>query len=133
MNGRIVVILALIIAVLAAGAGLVQAHGGRYWDEGGRGWGHMGGRHMMDYYDRSPGLGGCWNDGQRQGLRADITKEEARDLVENRVSRNPYLAVGKIVENEDGFEVQVVTKKGSELVNRIQVEKDTGRLYRIFE
>jgi hypothetical protein len=58
---------------------------------------------------------------------------EAKGLVEARVSRNPYLKVGKVTENENGFEVQVVTKEGEQLVNRLQVEKDTGRVYRVFE
>ena len=35
--------------------------------------------------------------------------------------------------SENGFEVQVVTKEGEQLVNRLQVDKEAGRIYRIFE
>lgn len=138
MSGKVILVAVLSLALVGAGYGMVQAHGGRYGDDGGRGWGHMGyGRHMMDYdggsYGRGYGRGDCGNYGERRGGSANITKDEAKELVEGRVSRNPYLKAGKVIENEDGFEVQIVTKKGEELVNRLQVEKDTGRIYRIFE
>ncbi|UCF31421.1 MAG: hypothetical protein JSV26_03110 [bacterium] len=133
MKGKAILVTVVSLTILAAGAGLVQAHGG---------WG----RGMMGY-DRGYGPGGYGCEGPRYGdcdsggrrwedrraLDANITMEEARHLVESRVSRNPYLTLGEVTENEDGYEVQVVTKKGGELVNRIQVEKNTGRVYRIFE
>ena len=123
MSRKAILVTVLSLALVGAGYGLVQAHGGRYSDDRGRGWGHMGsGRHMMDYdgggyargYGRGYGQGDCWNNDERRGESANITKDGAKELVEGRVSRNPYLKAGKVIENEDGFEVQIVTKKGDD-------------------
>ena len=142
MNRKTIMIAVLSVALLAAGTGLVQAHG-RNWDDGGRGGygmmgqrGGFGGGYGCDgprYNDCEPGYGRGYRGEGRRDLSANITQDEAKELVERRVSRNPYLKVGKITENEGGFEIQIVTKKGGELVNRLQLDKDTGRMYRVFE
>jgi hypothetical protein len=151
MNTKAILIAVLSLAMVAAGYGLVQAHGSRGWSDYDRGYGHMGsGGHMMDYrggYGQGMmGYGGnyrghmmdyrdyqpCWDDG-RTRVQADITQDSAKKLVEDAFTRNPNLKVGKVKQTDDGFEVQVVTKKGEALVDRLLVEKDTGRVYRIYE
>lgn len=133
------IIAAIALAVVGGGYGLATAHSGSD-----RGWGghmgygdHMGyGRHMMDDY-RGEGYGrdyGYCGSYDRDEAREDLTEQDARDLITSRVVRsNPNLKVGKVKSTEDGFEVQVLTKKGEALVDRLLVEKDTGRVYRVYE
>lgn len=139
MSKKAILITVLSLTLVAAGTGLVHARGGWNGNCGG-GQGVMGygfggtadcsGPWSGDCYNRG---GKNWRGGNRASISAGITMEEAKGLVENRVSRNPYLKVGKVTENENGFEVQVVTKEGEQLVNRLQVDKEAGRIYRIFE
>ena len=65
-----------------------------------------------------------------------LTEEDARILIEYKlrfIVRNTNLKVGNVNTTEDGFEVEVVTRKGEVLVDRFLVESDTGRVYRILE
>jgi len=152
MNTKAILVAVLSLGLVVAGYGLVQAHGSSGWNDYDRGNGHMGySGHMMDYrsgYGQGMmGYGGnyrghmmdtrdyqpCWDDG-RTRVQADITEDAARELVEDAFTRrNPNLKVGNVKQTEDGYEVQVVTKKGEALVDRLLVEKDTGRVYRIYE
>ena len=161
MSRKAILITVLSLTLVVAGSGLVHARGG--WNgncgnnqgQGMMGYGFggavdCGGPQSGDCYNRGGRswrggdcgnqAGDCnnrggrnWRGGNRAQISADITMDEARGLVENRVSRNPYLKVGNVTENENGFEVQVVTKDGEKLVNRLQVDKEAGRIYRIFE
>ncbi|UCF31531.1 MAG: hypothetical protein JSV26_03725 [bacterium] len=140
MSKRGTLITAVSLTIVLAGYGLVQAHGGWSDRDYARGWGHMGGYggHMMDYghmgygsrnYDYEP----CWTDSS-EAKRADINKETAEEMITRYLSRtNPRLEVGKVTGTDDGFEVQVVTKKGQAIVDKFLVEKDTGRVYRLYE
>jgi len=142
MSRKAILVTVLSLTLVVAGSGLVQARGG--WNGN---CGNNQGQGMMGYGFggnagdcAGPQSGDCVNQGKRGNrggnrvsFDANITMDEAKGLVEARVSRNPYLKAGKVTENEDGFEVQVVTKEGEQLVNRLQVEKDTGRVYRVFE
>jgi hypothetical protein len=69
------------------------------------------------------------------GWRSDrhVTSEEAQDIAEHSLRGNPYIKVGKLTERNEGFEVEIVTRKGQELVNRLLVEKETGRVFPIGE
>jgi len=151
---RTAIIAVITLAIIGTGFGLARAHGGNgsgrsgymgYGNHmGGNYGGHMGGNYggrMMDF--ASPGYGPksapgygpnnapCWN---TSDSRVDLTEKDAEELIANRVtSGNPNLIVGKVKKTEEGFEVQVVTKKSNSLVDRLMVEKDTGRVYRIFE
>jgi hypothetical protein len=138
MSRKTILVTVLSLTLIVAGYGLVQAHGGR--NGGGYGQGMMGYGYGGGGDCGGPRNGDCdarggrgWRGGDKASFNANITMDEAKGLVEARVSRNPYLKVGKVTENENGFEVQVVTKEGEQLVNRLQVEKDTGRVYRVFE
>ncbi len=92
----------------------------------GRGMGMMGG--MMG--GGGPGFGGpdnCPYHDLTIGA-APITKDEATTILQNHLkwTRNPNLKLGKITEKEKGFEAEIVTKDNS-LVNKIFIDKETGR------
>jgi hypothetical protein len=48
-------------------------------------------------------------------------------MLQNYVSRNPNLKVGTVQDEGNSFEANVTTKDGS-LVNKLFVDKDTGRI-----
>lgn len=142
MSKKTILIAMLTLTMAAAVAGLAHARGGMM----GYGWGPDRDDYRGGYgcdgprFERSGyGPGNCYlgsrqDDSSEGRSRVDITREEAEDLVSFRLRRtNDNLKVGKVTENEDGFQVEVVTKKGGELVDRLQVKKDTGRIYRLFE
>jgi hypothetical protein len=54
-----------------------------------------------------------------------LTADQAKAMVEQHISGNPNLKAGKITEKDGAYEVDVVTKDGS-LVDKIQVNKQTG-------
>lgn len=58
-----------------------------------------------------------------------ITLDQAKSLLENqlRTANNPNLKLGKVTEEKDYFVGEITTKDGS-LVDRIQVDKNTGWL-----
>ena len=59
-----------------------------------------------------------------------INEKDARRIVENYLNstRNPNLKLGKIKDEGSAFEVDIVTKSNGNLVDRLLVSKDTGRL-----
>jgi hypothetical protein len=56
-----------------------------------------------------------------------VTKSDAESMLQNYVSRNPNLKVGAVQDEGNSFEANVTTKDGS-LVNKLFVDKDTGRI-----
>lgn len=122
----------LALTVVGTGYGLAKAHNGYGWGHMGSDYGHMGYRvSMMDYGTTGYGEGYC---GSTARSDLNLTEKDAEELVAYRVTRtNPNLKIGKVKGTEDGFEIQVVTKKGESLVDRLLVEKDTGRIYRVYE
>ena len=70
-----------------------------------------------------------------QGPEEPLDKDEARGIVERYLnsSRNPNLKVGKIVEKEDVFEAEIVTRKGGDLVDRVQIDRRTGWMRSVYE
>lgn len=137
MKRRVFWAAVLSLAVVTAGYNIVEAHGGSGgWfgmgagHMGGSGRGHMGGGHMMGsgsghLYDRFSGSGseGAWRD------RQPVTQEEAEGLALRSLGDNPYLKVGKITEVGDSFKVEIVTRRGEEHVDRLSVDKETGRVF----
>jgi hypothetical protein len=109
---------------------------GRHHDRWGRG-GYGMGPGMM-----GPGHG-RWQDypEDRRGYRDrdvrekqdPLEKKEARKIVGNMLdrSRNPNLKVGEIEEKKFHFVVDVVTQGGS-LVDKLQVDKQTGRMRSVY-
>ncbi len=96
----------------------------------GRGMGMMGGMMYGGYSGAGPSFGGpdnCPYHDLTVGA-APITKDEATTILQNHLkwTRNPNLKLGKITENDKGFEAEIVTKDNS-LVNKIFIDKETGR------
>jgi hypothetical protein len=92
-----------------------------YYDERGMGYGMMGpgyGRHHDDRYE------GRYRDSG--GIR---NKKEAAQTVKDMLhrSRNPNLKVGDVKDKGDFFVADIVTRDGS-LVDKIEVDKETGRM-----
>lgn len=85
----------------------------------GRGPGSMG---------RAPEQGGTVTGAGR--LETPLKEEGARTAVENylQATRNPNLKLGKITEQGDAFEAEIVTKDGS-LVDKLLIDKSTGWMH----
>ena len=78
-----------------------------------------------------PGMGYGYG-GDRPYHRRDepVDKTEARQRMENYLELigNPNLEVGEIKEMDTEFETEIVTKKQKDLVNKIVIDKQTGRM-----
>ena len=113
--------LAISLAVmLALSCAYAQRGGGWYcpWMGGGPGMQGQGGWYCP------------WGPGGRMGPPVaqpgqPLSADQAKALVEQHISANPNLKVGKVTPKDDFYEVEVVTKEGS-LVDKIQVNKQTG-------
>jgi hypothetical protein len=130
-SGRTIIGIMVVALVIAGGFGIAKAHMGNDYGRTG-GYGHMG-----DYGHMGSGYGGasaespCWSGSAESAVQ--INEEEAKGLISFQLRRsNPNLKVGKVTEKEVGFEVTIVTKEDS-LVDRLMVEKNTGRIYRVTE
>jgi hypothetical protein len=132
---RTAIIAVMALAIVGTGYGLAKAHSGYGWGHMGSEYGHMGYRGgMMDYRTPEYGVDQGYCGSTATQAKVDLTEKDAQEIIAYRFTRNnPNLEVGKIKGTEDGFEVQVVTRKGQVLVDRLLVEKDTGRIYRVYE
>jgi hypothetical protein len=57
--------------------------------------------------------------------RLPLTADQAKAMVQQHIGGNPNLKVGNVTEKDGIYEVDVLTKDGS-LVDKIQVNKNTG-------
>jgi hypothetical protein len=123
------------LAIMGGGYGIAKAHSGYGWNHMGDDYSRMGYRgNMMDNGASGYGADQGYCGSTTTEAKVDLTEKDAEELIAYRITRsNPNLKVGKVKGTEDGFEVQVVTKKGEALVDRLLVEKDTGRIYRVLE
>jgi hypothetical protein len=102
----------------------------------GRGYGMMGrGYGMGPGYGRGQGSMGRAPEQGETGptsgrLETPLKEDGARTAVENYLqsTRNPNLKLGKITEQGDAFEAEIVTKDGS-LVDKLLIEKSTGWMH----
>lgn len=83
-----------------------------------------------------PGRGHMYDDPRRpyeRQRREPLKKEDAKAILENQLSysRNPNLKVGKIEDKGFYFEAEITTKDGA-LVDKLQVDKETGRMRSIY-
>lgn len=86
---------------------------------------HMG--YGMGYgYGHGPGY--CWTN--PADLDRVTSADEAKDEVEAflGIRKNPNLKAGKVVEKDDVFEVEILTKEDS-LADKLIVEKGSGRIF----
>ena len=63
-------------------------------------------------------------------LKTPLNEDGVRTVVENYLqsTRNPNLKLGKITEQDNAFEAEIVTKQGS-LVDKLLVDKSTGWMH----
>jgi hypothetical protein len=89
---------------------------------------HMGPGMMGHGYGMGYGYGG-----DRPYRRRDkpVDKKEAEQRMENYLEfiGNPNLKVGEIKETDTEFQAEIVTKKQKDLVNKIVIDKQTGRMW----
>ena len=132
---RTAIIAVAVLAIVGTGYGFAKAHSGNDWNHMEDDYGRMMYRgNMMGYNAPSYGANQGYCGSATKEAKVNLTEKEAEEIIAHRVTRNnPNLKVGKIKGTDDGFEVQVVTKKGNALVDRLLVEKDTGRIYRVYE
>ena len=108
---------------------------------GGPGYSHMG-PGMMGQGSMGPGMmggatgpgtSGCPGMSQQLASTGPITKEQVTARVQNHLTAmgNPNLKLGTVNETPTQIEVEIVTKDNS-LVEKIQVDKTTGRTTRAF-
>jgi hypothetical protein len=83
------------------------------------GWGQSGGG---DYVPQRRDNSGIF------AQKSAVTEAQARDIVTNYVKRlNPDLEIGKIKDNGGFYEVDIISE-GTEVVQRLGVDKRSGRL-----
>jgi hypothetical protein len=99
------------------------------------------GRGGGGYYCPWMGGGGGYQQGQQRGWYCPwmgsqggspvakpgkpLSADQAKAMVEQQIGGNPNLKAGKVTEKDGAYEVDIVTKDGS-LVDKIQVNKQTG-------
>lgn len=117
--------------MMGSGGGMMGSGGGMMGPGGsmmgGSGWDQMG--------DGLRGLFGGHEGGSSSSWRGEheVNEDQARRIIEYRLGDNPYLRIGNMNELRDGFEFEIVTKKGGELVDRQFVERNTGHTYSMFD
>ena len=86
-------------------------------------WGSQGGK---DYVPQKRGSTGPL------ASRATLTKEQAYDIVANHIQKlNPNLEVGDIKDAGRFYEAEVLSE-GKEVIERLAVDKQSGRLMPIY-
>lgn len=98
----------------------------------GAGSGMMRGQHMMQ---QSRDMHHGWGRGQcpmgKSGDMAPISKDDANMLMKNYVSGNPNLKIGDIIDKDDVYVGEIVTKDGSP-VEKLIINKKTGWMKRTY-
>ena len=91
----------------------------------GYGYGMMGPGMMGPGYGYGP---------QYQGPGKPLEEKDAKEEVENYLQsiRNPNLKLGEMKDKGSYFEADIVTKKGNSLVDKINVDKNTGWMRSIY-
>ena len=111
------------------GSGMMGRGSGMMHRRGGEGYGSRGWQGRQGYAPgRGPGYG-------YRSSEEPLGKEEARGIVERYLdtSRNPNLKVGEVEEKDEVFEAEIVTRKGEELVDRVQIDRRTGWMRSVYD
>lgn len=125
------------------GAGPGQTGGG-VWGAMGPGGSMMGGGHMGSGGSMMGNEGSQWGEGLQRlfggndSPAADpwkgehkVTRDEALRVIQYRLGDNPYVRIGQETDTDQGFAFDVVTRKSGDLVDRLMVDKNTGRVFPI--
>ena len=148
---KIMILMAIVgAALLLTGFSALYAHDtghGQGWHGGGmghRGMGHQG-QGMMGQHGGGMGHRGMgWHDGHRGNMPCPncpyanenaagepISLDQARSMAERYTARNPNLNVGSVEEKDGAYRAEIVTKDGS-LVDRMVIDKSTGRMHSVY-
>ena len=118
MSKRTMIIAVLSLAAATFGYGLVQVHSAYAYNQD-----------IMGIYSSDDSYCGT---APRQALSKELNEEEVSNIVTYQLRRfNERLKVGEITEARDAFDVQVVTREGEILVDRLLVNKSTGYILRV--
>jgi len=136
-------VIALMLGLILAAGTAAQAHA---WDM--IPWrGYRSGHHQGRYSNhrapcrQMPGLRydgrayacqyfgwpGCGPD--RSAFGSNLSRGEAKKLVQWMIRCDPNLEVGRVTIVERGYQVEVVTRKGARTVDVLMVEEDTAYVY----
>ena len=141
-----IIALAAILVLGLAGYGLAHQFGGAWSGQMGprmmggmMGPGMMGGGSGQMGPGMMQGFGGsaanmpCAAYGPQAGRTGKVTKEQATSWTSNYLAalNNPNLKLGNVTETETHFQAEILTKDNS-LVEKILIEKATGRTARAF-
>ena len=96
----------------------------------GMGPGMMGGQGGNNTYggqQMGPGYG---NSSQYRQSQQPLDEKGAKEISENYLQsvQNPNLKLGKIKDTGQVFEVEIVSKKSGDLVSKLAIDKNTGRM-----
>ena len=61
-------------------------------------------------------------------LTQPLTQNQVEEMAEHFIAGNSNLKVGEIEEKDGDYIVEIVTKKGSVLVDKIAIDKNTGMM-----
>jgi hypothetical protein len=102
-----------------------------YYGHRGMGPGMMGPGMMGPGYGYDRGYD--YPDNPRYRRREPLKKDEAKEQVQQMLtqSRNPNLKVGNVEEKDGAFEVDILSK-GGDLVDKMQVDKETGMMRSVY-
>jgi len=100
---------------------------------GGYGYGMGPGMMGRGYPGYGSQYGSPYGPPQYQGPQGPLKEKDVKAMLENYVqsTRNPNLKVGKITEKDAYFEAEILTKNNA-LVDKIQVDKNTGWMRSIY-
>jgi hypothetical protein len=113
--------IAVLTVALSLGTVLAQRGGGRYCPWMGAGPGPQG--QQGGWY--CPWMGSQTGPPVAKPGQP-LTADQAKAMVEQQISGNPNLKAGKVTEKDGVYEVDIVTKKEGSLVDKVQVNKQTG-------
>ena len=96
----------------------------------GMGQGMMGGQGVNNTYGGQQMGSGYGNSSQYRQSQKPLDEKGAQEIAENYLQsvQNPNLKLGKIKDTGQVFEVEIVTKKSADLVSKIAIDKNTGRM-----
>jgi hypothetical protein len=110
---------------MMGGQGGNNTYGGQQMGPGTMGG--QGGNNTYGGQQMGPGYG---NSPQYRQSQKPLDEKGAKEISENYLQsvQNPNLKLGKIKDAGSVFEVEIVTKKSGDLVSKLSIDKNTGRM-----
>ncbi|MGA8178487.1 MAG: hypothetical protein WB792_00405, partial [Desulfobacterales bacterium] len=110
---------------MMGGQGGNNTYGGQQMGPGTMGG--QGGNNTYGGQQMGPGYG---NSSQYRQSQKPLDEKGAQKIAENYLQsvQNPNLKLGKIKDTGQVFVVEIVTKKSADLVSKLSIDKNTGRM-----